>query len=131
MKPQFKKTYRVWSPGPVDAPSRPVDNFYYEIITNCYYRAVRTKQEIFRNITDRHDARYEHGLSIKGIRPCRSNSELNSWNDFTRSRCWKKSWKDFTRQKKQWGHDKSSEKIDDFYVKTRKHRLSLCGESVV
>lgn len=122
MKPQFKKTRKTYGRE---------GDFYYEIITNRYYRPIRTKQEIARNVGDLCDARHEYrGMHIKGIRPCRGNGPLNSWNDFSRVRCWKKSWKDFTRQKKQWGEIKSRE-ADDFSVKTRKHHLSLCGEQSV
>ncbi len=92
MKPNYRKvfSYRAKHAG----------DFYYDFTAGGYHRGVRTINELRQNYGDRVDLRDMPRSAHP--RRCRNFSELDAWNDFSRSRDYGKSWKHFTRHRKQW-----------------------------
>ncbi len=92
MKSQFRKEIRTWPKGRGNS-------FVFVHQGPNYHRSIKTFPEIRRNCADENEYR---GTNMRGIRPCRRDHYLDSWNDFMVSRNYGKSWKDFTKYRKQW-----------------------------
>ena len=78
----------------------PHGKYCYVMETGHYHRPIKTFNEIRQNV----GALYDDDLIDHGVKPRSSRGQwkLNAWNDYSRSRNWKKSWKDFTKLDHQW-----------------------------